>query len=89
LKNWERKCQYLLREIVKYKTYVEVLSKAITLREDLIEKAAADRKSTTSTTPGTLNIPPEPWFDLNPSAPNSVSTANTRDIGDRSEASNS
>ncbi|CCJ31359.1 unnamed protein product [Pneumocystis jirovecii] len=38
LLNWERKSQYLLREIVKYKTYLECLSRALTLRNERLFK---------------------------------------------------
>jgi hypothetical protein len=67
---------------VRYKTYVEVLSRALILRENLIEKSLASKKtSTTTTTPtttGEMELTPEPWFDLNRSASNSVSTENTK-----------
>jgi hypothetical protein len=71
--NWGRKSQYLLREIVKYKTYLEILSKALERREDLITK------STSIKTPVIKHAAPrEPWFDLGAS-PNSVSTTHTKD----------
>ncbi|KAG5518338.1 hypothetical protein PMAC_003135 [Pneumocystis sp. 'macacae'] len=38
LLNWERKSQYLLREIVKYKTYLECLSRALVLRNERLSK---------------------------------------------------
>ena len=85
MQNWERKSQYLLREIVKYKTYVEILSRALTLREELIEKAK--EKSPPPTSDGLELVSPEPWFDLASSAPTSVGTVNTKEgRPDRDEA---
>jgi len=33
--NWEKKSSYLLREIIKFRTYIECLSSATQLREKL------------------------------------------------------
>ncbi|EMR08795.1 hypothetical protein PNEG_02965 [Pneumocystis murina B123] len=38
LLNWEKKSQYLLREIVKYKTYLETLSRALVLKEERLSR---------------------------------------------------
>ncbi|KAG5438741.1 hypothetical protein PCANB_002461 [Pneumocystis canis] len=38
LSNWEKRSHYLLREIVKYKTYLECLSRALILKEELLSK---------------------------------------------------
>lgn len=67
--NWERKSQYMLREIVKYKTYVEVLSRALVKREELISNSVK--------TPRVNEPPPEPWLDAASSATTSVSTMHT------------
>jgi hypothetical protein len=61
---------------VKYKTYVEILSRALAMREKLIEASLSPKKMS-PTKDVVQNL--EPWFDLNPSAPNSVSTVNTKD----------
>jgi hypothetical protein len=66
-----------LGEIVKYKTYVEILAKALSMRENLIAQAKAETKSSAANESG--DAPPEPWFDLNSSAPTSVGTVNTKD----------
>ena len=84
LANWERKSQYLLREIVKYKTYVEILTRALTLREELVAKSKRENKS--SSLPGSEIVPPEPWLDLSSSAPTSHGTAYTKDTrGEKDE----
>lgn len=38
LANWERKSSYLLREIVKFRTYIDSLTAAAALREKLREE---------------------------------------------------
>ncbi|KAG4305770.1 hypothetical protein PORY_000680 [Pneumocystis oryctolagi] len=38
LLNWEKKSHYLLREIVKYKTYLECLSRALALKDERLSK---------------------------------------------------
>jgi hypothetical protein len=74
LANWERKSQYLLREIVRHKTYVEVLSRALLLQQELIQKSTRKEENAIEEN----NPAPEPWFDLRKSLPNSVGTEDTR-----------
>lgn len=43
--NWERKSQYLLREIVKFRTYIDTLSAAQVQKQKIYaERAAAEEK---------------------------------------------
>ena len=39
--NWERKSQYLLREIVKFRTYIDTLANAQTLKEKIYAEREA------------------------------------------------
>ena len=39
--NWERKSQYLLREIVKVRTYIDTLTNAQTLKEKIYAEREA------------------------------------------------
>ena len=45
------------------------------MREELIQKAKVDEKPAVG---GDSEEPPEPWFDLRKSLPNSVGTEDTR-----------
>lgn len=43
--NWERKSQYLLREIVKFRTYIDTLTNAQNLKQKIYaEREAHERK---------------------------------------------
>ena len=75
LANWERRSQYLLREIVRYKTYVEVLCRALVLREELIQKSTQKEKNEEIDGDSPA---PEPWFDLRKSLPDSMGGEDTR-----------
>ena len=51
--NWERKSSYLLREIVKFRTYIDCLAAAQTLKEKLnTEKREKDEIKPTWEIPG-------------------------------------
>lgn len=47
--NWERKSQYLLKEIVKFRTYIDTLAFAQSQKE----KIYAEREASGETLPGT------------------------------------
>jgi|SRR5271155_5133166 len=79
--NWERRSQYLIQEIVKYKTYVEILSRALAMREELIKASAVSASTTPKEESHSI---PEPWFDLH-SAPASVSTVKSREVPGESD----
>jgi hypothetical protein len=61
---------------VRYKTYVEILSRALVMRQKLLEKVGTKQTSITNE-PDETN--PEPWFDLSASAPSSMNTEHTKD----------
>jgi hypothetical protein len=50
------------------------------MREKLIEASLDPKKASPTIKDVAKNL--EPWFDLNPSAPNSMSTVNTKDAKD-------
>ena len=73
--NWERKSSYLLREIVKFRTYIDALQIAQTQKERIY--AEEDGKATASTAPShatlqdsTRDFTPkagqrqQPWHEL-------------------------
>lgn len=45
--NWEKKSSYLLHEIIKFRTYIECLSSATTLREKIKSGEADPGKTAT------------------------------------------
>ena len=53
MNNWERKSAYLLKEIIKFQTYIEALNQASVLKEKVYAERAeteALRKTTTEET---------------------------------------
>ena len=53
--NWERKSSYLLREIVKFRTYIDCLQAAQALREEIgrdRERDAADKSAAAAAAAG-------------------------------------
>lgn len=40
MSNWQRKSEYLLREIVKFRTYIESLTTAATAKEEVLARRA-------------------------------------------------
>ena len=44
--NWERKSSYLLKEIVKYRTYIDSLRAAQTQKEKLLAQRAVEGNNT-------------------------------------------
>ena len=50
--NWERKSSYLLREIVKFRTYIDALQVAQAQKEKIVtEREGAKATTTTMTAP--------------------------------------
>lgn len=49
--NWERKSQYLLKEIVKFRTYIDTL----TLAQHQKERIYAEREANGESRPGTMD----------------------------------
>jgi len=43
MNNWERKSSYLLREIVKFRTYIDVLQLAQTQKDKIYAARAAEK----------------------------------------------
>ncbi|OJD23438.1 hypothetical protein ACJ73_05206 [Blastomyces percursus] len=57
LANWERKSSYLLREIVKFRTYIDCLTAAQTLREKITGSSRETRGTeVTTTTPEAVKL---------------------------------
>ncbi|PGH00448.1 hypothetical protein GX51_05766 [Blastomyces parvus] len=59
LANWERKSSYLLREIVKFRTYIDCLTAAQTLREKITGGAGGTTDTEVTTpAPGAVELKP-------------------------------
>lgn len=50
--NWERKSQYLLKEIVKFRTYIDTLTLAQTQKEKIYAEREANGESRPATKDG-------------------------------------
>lgn len=55
--NWERKSQYLLREIVKFRTYIDTLTAAQTQKQNIYaERAALEEKEAALLNDGSASL---------------------------------
>jgi hypothetical protein len=61
--NWERKSQYLLREIVKFRTYIDTLTHAQTQKEKIYAERVADGESRPATKDGVAESSPSDEVD--------------------------
>jgi hypothetical protein len=55
--NWERKSQYLLREIVKFRTYIDTLTNAQALKEKIYAEREARGEGQAETTSESTQSP--------------------------------
>ncbi|OSS46349.1 hypothetical protein B5807_08659 [Epicoccum nigrum] len=61
--NWERKSQYLLREIVKFRTYIDTLTLAQTQKEKIYAERETDGESRPTTKDGAAESSPSDEVD--------------------------
>lgn len=61
--NWERKSQYLLREIVKFRTYIDTLTLAQNQKEKIYAEREANGESRPATKDGAAGSSPSDEVD--------------------------
>lgn len=61
--NWERKSQYLLREIVKFRTYIDTLTLAQNQKEKIYAERVANEESRPTTKEGAAGSSPTDEVD--------------------------
>ena len=61
--NWERKSQYLLREIVKFRTYIDTLTLAQSQKEKIYAEREANGDSRPATKDGAAGCSPSDEVD--------------------------
>jgi hypothetical protein len=62
MNNWERKSSYLLREIVKFRTYIDALSSACAAKEKVFQEKEQRSKELTDADPARTSdeiMPPD------------------------------
>ena len=69
--NWERKSSYLLREIVKFRTYIDSLTAAQTLKDKIYAKREAEASASTEDGGDSAQLAVSTDFDGVISAPQS------------------
>lgn len=67
--NWERKSQYLLKEIVKFRTYIDTLTLAQNQKEKIYAEREANGESTLATNDGAAGCSPSDEVDGATEAP--------------------
>ncbi|KAF3004980.1 hypothetical protein E8E13_008208 [Curvularia kusanoi] len=75
--NWERKSQYLLREIVKFRTYIDTLTLAQTQKEKIYAEREANGESRPATKDGAAGCSPADEVDGASEDPTASTPTNT------------